>query len=216
MPRTVGIGIQDFGKIIKQNCFYIDKTSFIKEWWNNHDDVTLITRPRRFGKTLTLSMVERFFSNQYDDQEKLFGDLAIWQDEEMRKLAGQFPVISLSFAAVKETVPESAKRRISQIISRAYSEHRELLQSEKLLESEKESILQCIQKIDIPDAANALGNLCDSLSRHNEGKKVIILLDEYDTPCRKPGLAASGMNWLVSPATCLMPHSRPILLSVVR
>ena len=61
MARTVGIGIQDFGKMIENNCFYVDKTHFIKEWWDSKDEVTLITRPRRFGKTLTLSMVEQFF-----------------------------------------------------------------------------------------------------------------------------------------------------------
>ena len=61
MARTVGIGIQDFGKIIENNCFYVDKTAFLKEWWENMDDVTLITRPRRFGKTLLMSMVEQFF-----------------------------------------------------------------------------------------------------------------------------------------------------------
>ena len=61
MARTVGIGIQDFGKIIRNNCFYVDKTAFIREWWENQDDVTLITRPRRFGKTLAMSMLEHFF-----------------------------------------------------------------------------------------------------------------------------------------------------------
>lgn len=61
MARTIGIGIQDFGEIIKNNCFYVDKTAFIKEWWENMDSVTLITRPRRFRKTLTMSMTEQFF-----------------------------------------------------------------------------------------------------------------------------------------------------------
>ena len=62
MARTVGIGLQNFEKIRKQNLFYIDKTMFIKEWWESNDEVTLITRPRRFGKTLTMSMLEKFFS----------------------------------------------------------------------------------------------------------------------------------------------------------
>lgn len=61
MARTVGIGIQDFGDLIRKNCFYIDKSFFIKEWWESEDSVTLITRPRRFGKTLNVSMVEQFF-----------------------------------------------------------------------------------------------------------------------------------------------------------
>ncbi len=61
ISKTVAIGVQDFGKIIEQNSFYIDKTNFIKEWWENKDEVTLITRPRRFGKTLTMSMTDYFF-----------------------------------------------------------------------------------------------------------------------------------------------------------
>lgn len=71
MARTVAIGIQDFGKIIENDCFYVDKTHFIKEWWENRDDVTLIARPRRFGKTLTMSMLEHFFSVKYAGQGKV-------------------------------------------------------------------------------------------------------------------------------------------------
>ena len=81
MGRTVGIGIQDFGKIIEGNYFYVDKTSFLKEWWESGDDVTLITRPRRFGKTLTMSMVEHFFSVKYAEEGKLFEGLSIWREE---------------------------------------------------------------------------------------------------------------------------------------
>ncbi len=80
MARTIGIGIQDFGEIIKNNCFYVDKTAFIKEWWENMDSVTLITRPRRFGKTLTMSMTEQFFSVKYAGRGDLFDGLFIWQE----------------------------------------------------------------------------------------------------------------------------------------
>ena len=65
MPRVIGIGQQDFTDIRKADLFYIDKTHFIKEWWENQDSVTLLTRPRRFGKTLTMSMLEKFFSVKY-------------------------------------------------------------------------------------------------------------------------------------------------------
>lgn len=102
MARTVGIGIQDFEKIIKNNYFYIDKTSFIREWWSRGDDVTLITRPRRFGKTLNMSMMEQFFSVKYSNRGDLFEGLSIWQYEDYRKIQGTYPVISLSFANVKE------------------------------------------------------------------------------------------------------------------
>ena len=81
MTRSIGIGHQDFEQIITKNNFYIDKTSFIKEWWEYNDVVTLITRPRRFGKTLNLDMVEHFFSVSYSGRSDLFFNLSIWQEE---------------------------------------------------------------------------------------------------------------------------------------
>lgn len=116
MKRTIGIGIQNFEKLIKGNLFYIDKTDFIREWWESHDDVTLITRPRRFGKTLTMSMLEHFFSVEYVGREDLFRGLSIWQREEYRSLQGTYPVISLSFANVKEHTYEGAEIRQISII----------------------------------------------------------------------------------------------------
>ena len=103
MARTVGIGRQDFEKVVTRNIFYVDKTMFIKEWWDNEDDVTLITRPRRFGKTLNMSMVEQFFSVDYAEKGYMFEKLAVWQDEDIRARQGTYPVISFSFANVKET-----------------------------------------------------------------------------------------------------------------
>ena len=88
MARTVAIGIQDFSDVIRNGYLYIDKTSFIREWWDSGDSVTLITRPRRFGKTLAMSMVEHFFSVRYAGEGDLFEDLDIWKDEKYRKLQG--------------------------------------------------------------------------------------------------------------------------------
>ena len=101
MNRTVGIGIQSFDKIREGNYFYIDKTCFIKEWWESGDDVTLITRPRRFGKSLNMSMLNSFFSVDYKDRGGLFEGLAIWEEEKYRELQGTYPVINLSFANIK-------------------------------------------------------------------------------------------------------------------
>ena len=101
MARTVSIGTQDFEKMIQRNCFYVDKTGFIKEWWESQDDVTLITRPRRFGKTLNMSMLECFFSNKYAGRSDLFEGLSIWNDEKYRQLQGTYPVIFISFAEIK-------------------------------------------------------------------------------------------------------------------
>lgn len=114
MAGAIGIGIQDFGKLIENQCFYVDKTDFIREWWESKDDVTLITRPRRFGKTLNMSMVEKFFSVDYADRGCLFEGLSIWEREEYRKLQGTYPVISLSFAGVKEKdYPMTRKKSVS-------------------------------------------------------------------------------------------------------
>ena len=86
MARTVAIGIQQFDELIKKNCFYVDKTDFIREWWESNDSVTLITRPRRFGKTLNMSMTEQFFSINYADRSDLFEGLSIWKNEKYRDL----------------------------------------------------------------------------------------------------------------------------------
>lgn len=180
----MGIGIQDFEKIIVRNCFYVDKTMFIKEWWENNDDVTLITRPRRFGKTLNMNMVEHFFSVKYAEESKLFEKLAIWKEEEYRKLQGTYPVISLSFASVKETDFESARRRICQLIEELYIDFYYLSDSRKLVAPEKEAIRKAAEHIEPGEAASSLNRMSKYLFKHY-GKKVIFLLDEYDTPMQE-------------------------------
>ena len=114
MGRNVAIGIQCFSEIIEHNCFYVDKTAFIKEWWESRDSVTLITRPRRFGKTLNMSMLEQFFSVEYANRSDLFEGLSIWKEEEYRKIQGTYPVISSSFANVKENNFAMTRKKICQ------------------------------------------------------------------------------------------------------
>ena len=98
MKPVISIGNQDFRSIRENHNFYVDKSDFIREWWENQDTVTLITRPRRFGKTLNMSMLENFFSIQNEKREDLFEGLAILEDQKYRALQGSFPVIFLSFA----------------------------------------------------------------------------------------------------------------------
>ena len=184
MAKTVGIGIQEFGKIIEKNCFYVDKTSFIKEWWESEDDVTLITRPRRFGKTLNMSMLEHFFSIQYADRGDLFEGLSIWEEEKYRKLQGTYPVISLSFANVKEKDFKTASYRIRQLLMKLYERNSFLRESDILSKSEKEYFDRMAGNMSEEDAPLALYQLSDYLYRYY-GKKVIILLDEYDTPMQE-------------------------------
>ena len=123
MARKIGIGIQNFGDLIRKECFYIDKTHFIKEWWESEDSVTLITRPRRFGKTLNMSMTEQFFSVDYAGQGEIFQGLSIWNEEKYRELQGTYPVVSLSFAAVKEKDYLSARNRICQLLTDLYTRY---------------------------------------------------------------------------------------------
>ena len=120
MTNTIGIGIQDFSKLRESHLFYIDKTSFIKEWWESNDRGTLITRPRRFGKPLNMSMVEEFFSVNYAGRGDLFEGLSIWEEEKYRNLQGTYPVISLSFARVKDTDYESTAYHIRELLSKEY------------------------------------------------------------------------------------------------
>ena len=182
--RKVAIGIQDFAKIRKKNCFYVDKTDFIREWWESNDSVTLITRPRRFGKTLNISMLERFFSNKYAGQGELFEGLSIWEDEEYRALQGTYPVISLSFARVKETNYKNARDKICEIITNLYSKYYFLRDSEVLTAKDREYFDRISADMSDSDATSALYQLSDFLCRYY-GKKVIILLDEYDTPMQE-------------------------------
>ena len=114
MARTVGIGNQDFETVREKEYFYIDKTHFIRQWWESGDHVTLITRPRRFGKTLNMSMLEKFFSVKYAGRSDLFEGLSIWNEEKYRQLQGTYPVLFISFADVKETsYPQTRKRSVA-------------------------------------------------------------------------------------------------------
>lgn len=180
MPRTVSIGRQDFASIITNGYFYVDKTNFIKEWWENGDSVTLITRPRRFGKTLNMSMVEQFFSVDYADRGDLFENLNIWKEEKYRKLQGTIPVISLSFANVKENTYEKAKIRICQTLTDLYIKYAFLRDSDVLTERDREYFDRVSERMADTDAVIALHKLSDFMQRYYE-KKPIILLDEYDT-----------------------------------
>lgn len=184
MARTIGIGKQDFEDVISRNNFYIDKTMFIKEWWENDDKVTLITRPRRFGKTLNMSMAEQFFSVEYADKGSLFENLSIWKEEKYRRLQGTYPVIFLSFADAKETSFVNARRQICQTIKKLYNKYDFLLESGHLNEDEKKTYLEISVDMENNLASDSLRSLSDYLMRYY-GRKAIILLDEYDTPMQE-------------------------------
>ena len=182
MNKVISIGNQEFDKIRENDYFYVDKTGFIKEWWESGDDVTLITRPRRFGKTLNMDMLKCFFSNQYTGRADLFEGLSIWKEEKYRELQGQYPVIFVSFADVKERDYESAVRKIKHILVDLYLQYEFL--KKNFSESEQMRYRQISYNMDNVAAQDALKSLAALLSSYY-GKKAIILLDEYDTPMQE-------------------------------
>ena len=197
MSGNIAIGIQDFSTIIQGNYFYIDKTPFIKEWWDCGDSATLITRPHRFGKTLTMSMVEQFFSIDYAGRSDLFEHLAIWKEEKYRELQGTYPVISLSFARIKERDYEKTKQKMCEVLRNIYIKFCYIKDSEKLTDADRAYYERMLEEnIKETDATSSLYQLSDFLYRYY-GKKVIILLDEYDTPVECHGIGAGIQGHLV-------------------
>ena len=184
MARTVSIGTQDFEKMIQRNCFYVDKTGFIKEWWESEDEVTLITRPRRFGKTLNMSMLNCFFSNKYADRGDLFEKLEIWKDGKYREIQGTYPVIFMSFAEIKQNNYNDAVEKIKRIICEVCQQFDFLKNWDGLTETEKKNISNISYDMSDVMAQDLIKNMSNYLSRYY-GKKVIILLDEYDTPMQE-------------------------------
>ena len=184
MAKVISIGNQSFESMRERDNFYVDKTSVIKEWWENEDIVTLITRPRRFGKTLNMNMLECFFSNKYKDRGDLFEGLDIWKEEKYRKLQGTYPVIFLSFAVIKGNTFEMSKKQIGDKIVELYESNRFLLKSECISDTEKKRYISFLERPMDEDVSYKLNEMSNYLSRYY-GKKVIILLDEYDTPMQE-------------------------------
>ena len=184
MAKVISIGNQSFESIREKNNFYIDKTSFIKEWWENDDTVTLITRPSRFGKTLNLNMLECFFSNKYKDRGDLFDGLDIWKEGQYRELQGTYPVIFISFAKIKQNNYTDTIAGIKRIICDVIQKYYFLKDWQGLTDEEKNNLKSITYGMDDVTAQEAIASISNYLSRYY-GKKVIILLDEYDTPMQE-------------------------------
>ncbi len=190
MGKTISIGAQSFEFIRKNECFFVDKTDLIKEWWENADAVTLITRPRRFGKTLNLDMMNCFFSKTYEGRGELFEGLSIWEekspdgDYKYRKLQGSYPVIFLSFAGIKGQTFEETKQGIKYALERLYREHKYVTDRKGMDEKELDFFDSVSSKMPDDVAVLALKYLSDYLEAYY-GQKVLIFLDEYDTPLQE-------------------------------
>ena len=196
MARTVAVGAQDFSKIREYGSFLVDKTMFIKDWWESRDDVTLITRPRRFGKTLNMDMLDCFFSTGYANRSDLFEGLKIWEYEEYRNMQGTYPVISLSFAKLKNDSLSGIQEKMSDIFGSLYIRYSGMVEkSTKIPEKMKEKFDSICEKLNKGNSGNtvtdAISYLCEVLFSEYK-KKVIILLDEYDTPLQE---AYTGGFW---------------------
>ena len=189
--NKAGLGYQDFRRMREDHIFYIDKTDFIKEWWEYSDMVTLITRPRRFGKTLNLSMAECFFSNRSANRGDLFEGLSIWQSEEYRKMQGTYPVIFLSFAPIKTGRIDEIKAALKQIVADVYREYRFIMEAQIFHQKDREDFDAVSKQMDDMTAYTALNRLCSYLYQYYH-QNVIVMLDEYDTPMQEAWIAG---NW---------------------
>lgn len=184
MARQISIGTQDYASLIENNCFYVDKTSFIKDWWESEDAVTLITRPRRFGKTITMNMCNYFFSNKYAGRSDLFEGLNIWKEEKFRGLQGTYPVIFMTFAGVKGKTYKDTVVGIKKQIVSLFSNYAYLKRYDGFDENEKKALTNISEDMSDTDAEYSL-NLLSALLEKYYGKKVLIFLDEYDTPLQE-------------------------------
>ena len=184
MAREIAIGQQDYAAIIEKNSFYVDKTFFIKDWWNDPTFCTVILRPRRFGKTLTMSMMEYFFSTKHAGRADLFEGLSIWGHEEFRALQGIYPVINITLADIKEKTHEGAINEIKLIIQSIFNSFTYLADSDKLTSIDKKRFEAHIENPAVESLARSLRFLSELLYKHH-GKKVLIFLDEYDTPMQE-------------------------------
>ena len=196
MARTVAIGVQDFGTIREGGYFYVDKTGFVRDWWKSGDAVTLVCRPRRFGKTLALSTVEHFLSIRFAGRgEELFGGLDVWADPAMRELQGTVPVVMVSFAKSKGATLVAAKASMKRVLREAVDAHGYLRESPALTDGDRAFLARVSDDMDDAVAVDCLGQLCAMLLKHH-GTRPVVLLDEYDAPMQEAWLSGywDGMS----------------------
>ncbi len=222
MSQTIAIGGQDFEYLRTNQYFFIDKSDFIREWWENGDTATLITRPRRFGKTLNLHMLECFFSNRFAGRSDLFEGLSIWKKDAYRQLQGSYPVIFLSFASLKCQTYESAMEAFNLLFMQLYAEYEYLMEEDFLTAKEKEYFELINSSMKETTAAAAISQLSAMLHRRFQ-KKVLIFLDEYDTPFQEAYVygywekMSAFMRLLLNAAFKTNPHmERSLLTGITR
>ena len=187
--KPLPIGYENFNRLISEDYYYIDKTLFIKELLDNKTMVNLFTRPRRFGKTLTLSMLKYFFEDAYDfrgnkeDYRQLFDGMKIMEaGERYTKHMGKYPVVSLTLKSGKQSTFQSCMKELRNYFALEFDRHQYILRDDCLSEEEKKRFRDYMNlKLEAEDYKYSLKFLCDCLKKWH-GKDVIVLLDEYDVP----------------------------------
>ena len=179
MKKGIGVGIEDFKKIIEEDCYYFDKTNYIEELLKDRTEIKLFTRPRRFGKTLNMTTLKYFFDvRNTEENRKLFKDLYIEKSEYFKE-QGQYPTIFITLKDTKKNNWEECFSKIKIILRDLYGEHNYI--KDKLSINEKEEYDKILFKKDDAEYDNALLNLTKYLYNYYQ-KKVVLLIDEYDSP----------------------------------
>ena len=180
--KPLPIGVEDFKRLVDNGYYFVDKTLMIKELLENKESVNLFTRPRRFGKTLNMSMLQRFFEATENSNAYLFDGLKIAAYPEYMAYQGQYPVISVSLKSMKQASYTDAFYIYKNLIAKEYEKHKIILESNQILDSEKEVFQNIMeQRADQNVYLNSIRTLSDILAKYYE-KNVIILIDEYDVP----------------------------------
>ena len=189
LKKRIPIGIEEYREIISRNYYYVDKTLLVKELLDQWSKVFLITRPRRFGKTLAISMLQAFFEDVYGEDEKRMDNLHYFAGKKIMEAgesylshAGKYPVIRLSLKSAKQPTFDIAYKCLVDEIAKEFYRHRYILKTEDLTEEEKATYLLIMnKKAEYQQYAKAFDFLSDCLERYHK-EKAIILIDEYDVP----------------------------------
>jgi hypothetical protein len=180
--KKIPIGISDFKKMIMEQYYFVDKSLFIKDIVEDGAEVILLPRPRRFGKTLNMSMLKYFYEKTEENTKELFKGLNIYEHEKIMAMQGNYPVIYLTFKDEKYSKWEDCKRGIERLISNLYITFEYLLNEDILNEQQKKRFIRiCNEEADIIELSKSLSELCYYLHEYHK-IKVVILIDEYDVP----------------------------------
>ena len=197
--KKIPIGISDFKKLKDEDYLFVDKSLLIKKFWDSDGETILVPRPRRFGKTLNMSMLKYFFENSKEDNSYLFQGLNIENHKDMMEIQGKYPVIYLSFKDEKHSSFEYLQLGLRNLLSRLYKEHDYCLDNDKVHDVDRKYYYSVLnKKANIIDLSDALKMLSEYLCNYYD-KKVLILIDEYDVP-----IQASYVNNYYTEAIGLM------------